>query len=84
MFVAIEDPSVDAGDRLGHRFFVFNSIFSFLMPVVQCFYLACIIGRGLVVFTELIDRKNNAINCINCVWISTEVYGHFPFSFTLQ
>ena len=33
--------------------------------------------------TELIDRKNNAINCINCVLICSEVYGQFssPFAF---
>ena len=34
--------------------------------------------------TELIDRKNNAINCINCILVSTEVYGYFPFSFTFN
>ena len=34
--------------------------------------------------TELIDRKNNAINCITCILISTEVYRHFPFSFAFQ
>ena len=34
--------------------------------------------------TELIDRENNAINCINCIWFSTEVYGYFPFSFNLS
>ena len=43
-------------------------------------FLAC--GRHCSVDTELIDRKNNAMNCINCICISTEVYGHFPFSFT--
>ena len=30
---------------------------------------------------QLIGRENNAINCINCIWFGTEVYGHFPFSF---
>ena len=35
--------------------------------------------------TELIDRKNNAINCINCVLIGSEVYRQFssPFAFEL-
>ena len=41
-------------------------------------------GRHCTVDTELIDRENNAINCINCFWFSTEVYGHFPSSFTFQ
>ena len=33
--------------------------------------------------TELIDRKNNAINCINCVLICSEVYRQLssPFAF---
>ena len=34
--------------------------------------------------TELIDRKNNAINCINCILISSEMYGHLSSSFTFQ
>ena len=33
--------------------------------------------------TELIDRKNNAKNCINCVFICSEVYRQFSTSFAL-
>ena len=34
--------------------------------------------------TELIDRKNNAINCINCVLICSEVYRQFSSPFALE
>ena len=34
--------------------------------------------------TELIDRENNAINCINCILIGGEVYRQFSSSFTFQ
>ena len=34
--------------------------------------------------TELIDRKNNAINCINCVHICSDVYRQFSTSFALE
>ena len=34
--------------------------------------------------TELIDRKNNAINCINCVLICSEVYRQLSSPFALE
>ena len=34
--------------------------------------------------TELIDRKNNAINCINCVLICSEVKRQFSSPFALE
>ena len=34
--------------------------------------------------TELIDRKNNAINCINCILICSEVYRQLSLSFAFQ
>ena len=34
--------------------------------------------------TELIDRKNNAINCINCVSICSEVYRQLSTSIALE
>ena len=41
-------------------------------------------GCHCSVDTELIDRKDDAINCINCVHICSEVYRQFSMSFTLE
>ena len=41
-------------------------------------------GCHCSVDTELIDRKNDAINCINCVHICSEVYRQFSMSFALE
>ena len=71
--------------------FIMNKNFSFFLQTVPPLPRSILVVFKFIAYschcsadTELIDRKNNAINCINCILISTEVYRQLSSSFTFQ